>query len=220
MHVPSYEVVRFARGREPQGRGRCTVCEMSRSGPALALLAVAAAALAAALPAAGKEGVKATLTTNIPLDAPAGTQVKVAWSLAGVDENGRRYPFGANGVFVRLVSASGAAATTGFAPSGTYTTGEYAATVVVPEGGIGDVRIGLRGFSSGATGYRESAMLFPITNDPLPGAARVTSPPDSGSSKKWVAFPVAAALCAVAVLGFVLARRRNARGEATIPSPS
>ena len=47
-----------------------------------ALLVVTAAALVAALPAAGKEGVKATLTTPIPLAAGPGTKLDVGWTLA------------------------------------------------------------------------------------------------------------------------------------------
>jgi len=178
---------------------------------ALGLLAVSAAALAAALPASGKEGVKATLTTTIPLDAPAGTSIKVAWTLAGVDENGRRYPFGASGVFVRLVSRSGAPATTGYAPSGGPKTGEYAATVMAPEGGIADVRIGLRGFTSGVTGYRQSNMFFPITNDPLPGSPKMAAAPSatSGNSTKWIVILVAGTLCALGLVAFALAKRRE-----------
>ena len=179
----------------------------------LAFIVVAAAALAAALPAVGKEGVKATLTTHVPLDAPAGTRLEVAWKLSGVDEKGVRYPFGAAGVFVRLVSASGAPATTGYS-SGSGPTGSYVTTVVVPEGGIADLRIGLRGFTSGVTGYRQADVLFPITNDPLPGPARVMTAGGSGS-KTWIAVIGAAALCAVALLGLALVRRRsaNARGR-------
>jgi hypothetical protein len=191
---------------------------------AVGLLTVSAAALAAALPATGKEGVKATLTTTIPLDAPAGTSIKVAWTLAGVDENGRRYRFGASGVFVRLVSRSGAPATTGYAPSGGPETGEYAATVVAPEGGIADVRIGLRGFTSGATGYRQSDMLFPITNDPMPGAAKVAAAPSapSSGSTRWIVIISAGVLCALAlaVAAFTAAKRKNASGELRVTSPS
>jgi hypothetical protein len=159
---------------------------------AIGLVCVAATALVAALPAAGKDGVRATLTTSIPLDAREGTQLRVAWTLASVDEQGRRHPFGANGVFVRLLSASGAHAATGYAPSGTETNGEYKATVVVPKGGIGDVRIGLRGFTSGATGMHQSDVLFPIVNDPVPGAALTHA--DRRSTESIVAAVVTTAL--------------------------
>src|SRR5687768_11371480 len=105
---------------------------------ALVLAGMGAVALIAAPAASAKEDVKATLITDIPLDASAGTELKVAWRLSYVDENGDRRPFGANGVFVRLLSASGAASEEGVS---TYDTGQYQATVVVPEGGIRDIQI-------------------------------------------------------------------------------
>ena len=166
---------------------------------ALVALAAAAAVLVAALPAAGKEGVEATLLTRIPLDAPAGTRLEVAWRLTYLD-HGLRRPFGAGGVFVRLTSAAGAGAVTEFASGD----GDYKTTVVVPKGGIGDVQIGLQGWTSGPGGTRESDLLFPITNDPLPGAARRS---DAGWPS-WVVVLVAAVLGGVALLGAAVAYAR------------
>jgi hypothetical protein len=144
---------------------------------ALASLALVAASLVAAGPAGAKDGVKATLASRVPLDAPAGTQLRVAWRLFALDENGQRRPFGASGVFVRLGSASGAETREGFAPVRNHSTGGYEAVVVVPKGGIGDIEIGLLGWRSDATGTHRGDAIFPITNDPLPGAPRVASPP-------------------------------------------
>jgi hypothetical protein len=159
---------------------------------------VAATALVAALPAAGKEGVKATLLTRIPLDASAGARLEVAWRLTYLD-HGRRRPFGAGGVFVRLESAAGASAETGFASGN----GDYRATVVVPKGGIGDVEIGLQGWTSGPGGTRESDLLFPITNDPLPGAAHS----DAGWPS-WIVGLVAAVLGGLVLLAAGVAYAR------------
>jgi hypothetical protein len=131
---------------------------------ALACLAAAVVALAAACPAAAKEGVKATLMTRVAIDAPAGTKLRIAWTLAYRDEQGRRHPFGGGGIFVRLLSASGARAETAFAHG---TSGRYAATVRVPAGGMRAIQIGIRGWSSGPSGTHRSDMLFPITNDPF-----------------------------------------------------
>src|SRR5205823_3295211 len=117
---------------------------MGSRGLAAALLAGALALFVAAVPASAKEGVKATLTTQIPLTAKLGTQLHVAWTLSFL-ENGQPRPFGAGGVFVRLLSASGAPAETAYVNG----RGEFEATVAVPKGGIGDVQIGLRGFSDG-----------------------------------------------------------------------
>jgi hypothetical protein len=130
---------------------------------ALGLLALACAALIAPLPAPGKDGVKATLTTSIRLDAPAGSRLRVAWTLTYADADGKVHLFGAGGVFVRLLSASGAGAETAFAHG---TQGRYGATVIVPRGGIRDIRIGIRGWTSNG---RRADVLFPITNDPVLG---------------------------------------------------
>ena len=86
---------------------------MGSRGLAAALLAGALALFVAAVPASAKEGVKATLTTQIPLTAKPGTQLHVAWTLSFL-ENGQPRPFGAGGGFVRLLSASGAPAETAY----------------------------------------------------------------------------------------------------------
>lgn len=178
-----------------------------------ALLAFAAA-LFPALPAAAKDGVQATLTTSVPLDANPGPRLAIAWRLAYV-EAGKRRLFGGFGVFVGLLSASGAAAETGFADEDG---GDYTATVAVPEGGIGDVEIGIRGYTSGYTSRRRSDLLFPIANDPLPGVARIASPapaqpgserPQSGR-RTWISAAVAASLIATGV-AFVVAALRKPR---------
>lgn len=171
---------------------------------ALALVATATVALAAALPATGKDGVKATLERSIPLDAPAGTRLDVAWKLAYIDERGKRQAFGAGGLFVRLLSASGARPVTAFA-SGDR--GAYRATAVVPEGGIGDVEFGLVGWQSGVDGTRRADAIFPITNDPLPDGIRASAPvpraseDEDGSTTSWIVILVGGTLVALAVLG-------------------
>jgi hypothetical protein len=176
---------------------------------ALVALGTAAVALVAALPAAGKEGVEATLLTRIPLDAPAGTRLHVAWRLTYLD-HGRRRGFGASGVFVRLRSAAGAGAETGFASG--Y--GDYRAAVVVPKGGIGDVQIGLQGWTSGPGGTREADALFPISNDPLPGAAARS---DTGWPS-WIVVLVAAPLAVLALLA--VRQRRPVRKARLRAHPS
>jgi hypothetical protein len=167
----------------------------------VALIAGLAVACVLAAPAAAKEGVRATLTTPIPLDAAPGTKLHVAWKLASRDGT----PFGGGDVFVRLLSASGARAETAYVNGG----GTFAADVVVPEGGIGDVQIGIRGWSSGPNGTHESPLLFPITNDPLPGPAQ-TSPPEK--STPWAVLVVASVLlAAAAAFAVFLARRHRGR---------
>lgn len=168
-------------------------------------LLVTVLAVAVAPPSAvAKDGVRATLATDVPLDAAPRTRLRVGWTLAYTEGGGDRRPFGASGVFVRLVSASGARAETAFAPTASHTRGEYEATVAVPEGGIGDVEIGLVGWTSGPRGAHRADLVFPITNDPVPGAPRAASPspaealarPAGGSSRAWIAVGLAALLAA------------------------
>lgn len=124
---------------------------------------VATCALAAASFAPAKEGARARLTTRLPLTAAPGTTVRAAWTVEVSDGNGRRRPFSASGMFVRLLSRTNAAPTLAFA--GQASSGRYLAEVKVPEGGIGGVRIGLRGSDD---------LVFPLANDPFtsPGGAR------------------------------------------------
>jgi hypothetical protein len=171
----------------------------------IAVLALAATTFVAAQPAVAKEGVEATLRGSIPLDAPAGTRIDVAWTLTYPDEQGTREPFGASGLFARLLSASGAEPETAFA-SGDR--GTYRATVVVPEGGIGDVEFGLAGWQSGESGTRADA-IFPITNDPLPGTARVWAPTQSDTgSPNWTWTWILLGGLILAALTVALVRRR------------
>lgn len=135
---------------------------------ARALPALTAVALVAALPADAKDRVTATLKTKVPLHAPAGHRLRIVWTLSYRGDDGRRHPFGAGGVFVRLVSASHARSRTATAREDRRSTGRYTATVSVPHGGIRDIQIGLRSWTSGPDGTRQGEQLFPITNDPLP----------------------------------------------------
>jgi hypothetical protein len=189
---------------------------VKRGVPAV-LLAVATAAVTAA-PALGKEDVQATLVAPIPLDAAAGDEITVAWSLASVDEQGNRAPFGASGVYVQLVGASSDEATTGFATGDGGRTGEYEAVLVVPPGGIRGIVIGLGGTSSGPTGSSRSDVLFPITNNPLPAVEKpaVAAPPvpaapaEDGRSAGWLAALALVALFALGGVGVLVRRRRHA----------
>ncbi len=190
---------------------------------ALVLVGIAAAALIAAPGAGAKEDVKATLITDIPLDAPAGTKLQIAWRLFYVDENGKRQPFGANGVFVQLPSAAGAASEDGVAPVGANETGEYEATVVVPEGGIQDVELGLTGWVSDANGTRRSDVIFPITNDPVPSPAPIASsdrqrpvPGTSGTSSTLIVVLVSSLLSVFALLVATFLIRRASSGSARV----
>lgn len=132
----------------------------------VALLAVVLAAFAPV-----KEGARARLLTPLALDAAPGATVRVAWSVDVPDGSGGRRPFGASDMFVRLLSRTGGPSTVGFAASAG---GRNRATVVVPRGGIGGVRVGLRGTRCDAAGCRNGDLVFPLVNDPFvsPGGVR------------------------------------------------
>jgi len=133
-----------------------------------ALCALALVALVAATLAAAKESAQARLTT-LPLHAKPESTVRVRWTVDTRDDSGERRPFGASGMFIRLLSRTGASPTTGYDDG----SGTFATTLKVPEGGIGGVRAGLRGTSCDASGCQPSDALFPIVNDPFTSPAGV-----------------------------------------------
>jgi hypothetical protein len=128
------------------------------------VVAALAMAVLTVTPAQGKNGVEATLTSRVPVGAHAGSVLRLTWTLSSRDDHGRREPFAASGVFVRLLSATGAPARTALAHGGA--TG-YTATVRVPRGGLGGIRIGLHGWSDGPAGREPADVFFPLRNDPF-----------------------------------------------------
>lgn len=151
---------------EPTRRSRCN----ANVRIAVFLTAVLFAALVLAPGGASKEGARARLLTPLPLAAKPGSTIHVRWAVDVPDGQGGRRPFGAGGMFVRLLSRTGAPPTIGLADGG----GRFQTTLRVPSGGIGGVRVGLRGMSCDASGCRASDALFPLLNDPFrsPGGAR------------------------------------------------
>jgi hypothetical protein len=115
------------------------------------MLALIVAALAVVPAAAAKDGVTAELTSTVSADLQPGTQIDVSWKLANRDGT----PFGAMGVFVRLLDARSGKPVDVTAPQ---SSGPFVATVRVPPGGIGGIRIGLHGSTD---------IFFPLKNDPF-----------------------------------------------------
>ena len=175
---------------------------------ALALVFAASVGLAAAQPARAKERARATLVTRLPLTAPAGTRIDVRWRLFTIGEGGRQRPFDAGGIFVRLRSAAGAAATEAFASGGSHPSGIYRATVTVPDGGIGGVQIGLMGWTSGPKGEHRSDLLFPITNAPRVDLRASAASVSHRDSKTWP-FVVGASAATLGLALLLLAGRRR-----------
>lgn len=135
-----------------------------------AFAAAAALALVLAPGGSSKEGARARLLTPLPLAAKPGSTIQVRWAVDVPDGYGGRRPFGASGMFVRLLSRTGAPSTIGLADGG----GRFQTMLRVPSGGIGGVRVGLRGMSCDASGCRASDALFLLVNDPFrsPGKVR------------------------------------------------
>jgi hypothetical protein len=154
--------------------------------------------------ALAKEGVSARLITPLSHDAVPGTIIVLEWTLSR-DQAGARTPFGASGVFVRLLSDSGGRATKAEAEGiGDH----YIARAKVPEGGIGGIQIGLAG-TRRIAGHTEPAdIYFPVEGDD-PFAAKS----DDGGSSSNVALVVIGALLLAA---FGLSWRR-ARGRVVQP---
>jgi hypothetical protein len=189
--------------------------------PRRALLAAVVVATAVGLNAGlatAKEDVEATLLTPVGLDAAPGKEITVAWTLESVDARGKREPFGASGIYLRLLSAGDGKPTVAPATGGN---GRYEATAIVPEGGVGRIRIGLQGWVSDANGTHRRDAFFRITNNPLAAVTATTaaaphdpapaSLPDSSStvSPLWIAALAFALVGAVVGVIALLRRRRD-----------
>ena len=129
----------------------------------LALVAALASAVAAT-PTSAKEGVRARVLTPISRSAEPGTKVTVVWTLYHLDA-GKRVPFNANGVFIRLFGPAGSHSTRVYAAQSEL--GRYRAAVTVPRGGVRRVVIGLMGTSCGPDGCRPSPAVFAIVGQSL-----------------------------------------------------
>ena len=100
--------------------------------------------LAAAVPAAGKEGIVAKVRVPVSRAAEPGTNVTMEWELTSVD-SGRARPFSADGIFLRLVGRDGSRSRRSYAVQ--VELGRYRGTARVPRGGVHRVIIGLMGWN-------------------------------------------------------------------------
>jgi hypothetical protein len=124
-----------------------------------ALLALAGAVVVCLVPAStgAKEGVRARLDRPVPAHAPAGTLLRVGWTL----RSGSR-PFGASGIYVELRSASSGRLVRAIGKH-RGRAGHYVARIRAPRGGVDRVRIGLQGWRMYPGGRTERAdVFFPI----------------------------------------------------------
>jgi hypothetical protein len=163
-------------------------------------------ALVAAPAAPAKEGVRATLIGPVDLDARPGERITIAWKLE--DTQGR--PFGAGGLFVRLRSAAGGRSATAV----TEGSGRFTVRLTVPEGGIGRIEFGLRGWRTAGGQTSRADVLFPLVNDPFErsparraGSSRAAPTAPAEHDPLWFAI-LPAVLVTGAIVGAGLGIRR------------
>lgn len=123
------------------------------------IAAVAVVALTLAAPAAAKEGAQAHLLGPLPRHALPGSVITIRWTVDVPGAKGKRVPFSAVGMFVRL-RGIGAAVVSATAPQ--MEGPPYSVRIRVPRGGIRLVRFGLMGTSCRPSGCGPSPMYFPL----------------------------------------------------------
>lgn len=184
-----------------------------------------ACALATASPAQGKGAVRATLEHPERLaGAGAGERLTIAWTLRSAPRLGvldaAGEPFGADGVYLRVIGAErGARQIVWARPSARlrgHLSGRYLATMTVPGGGIASIAIGLAGYRYVADHAPTRADLnVPIVNDPFP---RGSAGPAVGEGADAPWLPIAILLAAATTVVAVRHARRRRTGTTTIRS--
>jgi len=123
------------------------------------------AVLAVALPVMAKTGTEARLDTTLHRDATPGSTIAVAWSLFQVVDD-KESPFSSQGAYMRLKGVDGKSSTEVVGTESPIGSGHYKATIQVPESGVGEVEVGVRGEQCTATeGCSRSDIIFPLTDD-------------------------------------------------------
>lgn len=111
----------------------------------------------------GKEGVQATVHTEIPASSEPGTRIEVQWTLASQED---KRPFSACGVFIRILGPSGDESEA-FAPRCSASEGRYGVAVTIPSGGVAAIEIGVAGTMTYNGVSQRSDWLMPLANDPI-----------------------------------------------------
>jgi hypothetical protein len=125
-----------------------------------------------------KDNAQAELDAAIPRDAEPGTEIDVAFR-AWVPDGGKDWPFSGLAVFIRLTSPDGKASTEAAAHQDRSVPGRYTATVVIPDGGVGLVEVGLFGESCVNDVCTRSDLMFALPEEqrvPRAFAAPVAPP--------------------------------------------
>ena len=138
---------------EPTRSVRC-----KRAIRAVTLIAVVVGGTVGTALGGSKQDLQARLTARLPLGARPASTVRVEWRFVTADGARANQPRNERPMFVRLLSRTGGSPTVGRVRVVTQHAGLYEAKVRVPAGGIGGIRIGVRG---------RSETLFRIQNDPF-----------------------------------------------------
>jgi len=129
----------------------------------LGLYSLLVSALFVGAPASAKQGVEATVLTDIPASSAPGTEIKVQWRLASKEG---AHSFSACGIFIRLKGPDGDT-TESFAPRCTSDKGVYEAVAIVPASGVASVEIGVAGTMTQNGVSSRSDWLMELVNDPI-----------------------------------------------------
>lgn len=148
----------------------------------------------------------ARFVSPLPAEAPPGTTLQLEVEVAVFGEDGKAHPLEGSPVFIRLIGSAGAVSE---GAGDEVRPGAYRARVVVPDGGIAHVEVGLRGTATYPDGTSErSDWLFEIVGP-------VFAPGGAAAAPVATIPPVAlgTGLAIAAVLGLIAAvrvRRRSA----------
>ncbi len=168
---------------------------MSRRTATLSLLLGITASVALALPSLAKEGAEAKLDTAIHRDAAPGSTIEVGWSLFQVVDD-KESPFSSLGrVYAPRGQSMARARPRSSARSRRSVPAITRPSIQVPESGIGEVEVGLRGEScTAADDCSRSDIIFPLTDDSMvtghAPAAKAAAP--IASTQPVASTPVAA----------------------------
>jgi hypothetical protein len=154
--------------------------------------------------ASAKGEIRATLDQPLPSTAAPGTRLPVAWKLEARDARTKKYvPFGAGGVFVRLIGTNPMQSTEQVVEGN----GSFSATVTVPPGGIKKVQIGFKAMQASHGGVDQPDYFIPIAGQSIETPPVVLD--NTWSSSMWLLLVglIGAALIALAIIF----RRRDGR---------
>ena len=148
---------------DPEGQPMST---LSRSRTLAGLLAVAAVLALAVSPVAAKEGAIAKLETFVHRDAEPGSTIKVGWSTFMLTAGGE-HPIHSTVETMRLAGPGGDS-TEAIGIETPADSGHYLVSMTVPEGGIEQIQLSVRGDACIDTvGCDRVDYAFPLTDDAL-----------------------------------------------------